>query len=186
MGGVSHRVHRANLKWFSSSLKWTTVHHTVYGKREAKGLNVTTKVDFLNVASDALHTNPALLCPTTNKEFLRVCSNLIFLLLFLRKTILPRSDSNWVSLISYYLSVVILSLVCTQETSFTLHVHKSASRGHQKMYFYTLLCVLCFTQTFHPCSGSLYVLEHLFTQSKVHYDGVKMIFATVCSFTPCK
>lgn len=155
MGGVSHRVHRANLKWFSSSLKWTTVHHTVYGKREAKGLNVTTKVDFLNAASDALHTNPALLCPTTNKEFLRVCSNLIFLLLFLRKTILPRSDSNWVSLISYYLSVVILSLVCTQETSFTLHVHKSASRGHQKMYFYTLLCVLCFTQTFHPCSGSL-------------------------------
>lgn len=85
MGGVSHRVHRANLKWFSSSLKWTTVHHPVYGKREAKGLNVTTKVYFLNAASDALHTNPALLCPTTNKEFLRVCSNLIFLLLFLRK-----------------------------------------------------------------------------------------------------
>lgn len=56
MEGVSHRVHRANLKWFSSSLKWTTVHHPVYRKREAKGLNVTTKVYFLNAASDALHT----------------------------------------------------------------------------------------------------------------------------------
>lgn len=181
MGGVAHRVHRANLKRFSSSLKWTNVHHPVHGKREAKGLNVTTKVYFLNAASDALHTNPALLCPTTNKAFLRVCINLIFLLLFLRETILPRSDSNWVSLISYY-----LALVCTQETSFTLHVPKSASRGHQKIYFYTLLCDFRATQIFDPCSGPLYVLVHLLTQSKVHYDGVKMNFATVCSFTQCK
>lgn len=187
MGGVAHiRVHRANLKRLSTSFKWTTVHHPVHGKREAKGLNVTTKVYFLNAASDELHTNPALFCPTTNKEFLRVCSNIIFLLLFLGETTLP-SQTVTGSTLSASTSLLLFCrwFVHRKQASRCMYINVPVG-GTKRSIFYTLLCDFRATQIFYPYSGPLYVHVHLLTQSKVHYDGVKMNFASVCSFTQCK
>lgn len=198
MGGVSHRVHRANLKWFSSSLKWTTVHHPVYGKREAKGLNVTTKVYFLNAASDALHTNPALLCPTTNKEFLQVCSNLIFLLLFLRKTILPRSDSNWVSLISYSLLLFCRWFVHRKQVSRCMYINLPV--GGTKRYIFTHFYVFyvlrkhfiraqdhfMFLSIFSPKVKSTMTVLKWFLQQFVHLLSVnkaQIVWAVIFSLT---